>query len=51
MFTVEQFAALMHVHPNTVYRWIKDGKIKCVRIGGTIRIPDSEFPKIADPVN
>ena len=51
MFTVDEFARLMKVHVRTVKRWMAAGKIKYVKIGGTVRIPDSEFPKIQDPVN
>lgn len=36
--TVRQFAADFEVHPNTVYEWIKSGKMPCLKAGGMIRI-------------
>jgi excisionase family DNA binding protein len=31
--TVREVADFLDVHPNTVIRWIKSGKIICVRLG------------------
>ncbi len=32
MLTVKEVARLLHVHPNTLRRWSKDGRIKAYRI-------------------
>ena len=44
--TVDELAAALRIHRNTVIRWIKLGKIKCVRIGRAFRIPESEIIRI-----
>jgi len=36
--TVRQFAKEMGVHPNTVYKWIKDGHLTCLNVNHIIRI-------------
>ncbi len=38
-FTVVKFARLLGKHPNTVYEWVKSGKVPHERIGDTIYIP------------
>jgi len=43
MLTVKEVAEKMKVTKVTVYRWIKNKQIKVIRIGGTIRIPESEL--------
>ncbi|MBI2020040.1 helix-turn-helix domain-containing protein [Candidatus Daviesbacteria bacterium] len=37
-YTVEQAARTLKVHPLTVRRYIKEGKLKAYRVGGNIRI-------------
>jgi len=32
LLTVREVARLLHVHPNTLRRWSKDGRIKAYRI-------------------
>lgn len=39
--SVRQVAFILKVHPLTVRRYIKDGKLKAVRIGGNVRISES----------
>jgi len=44
--TVLQFSRDYGVHPNTVYNWIADGSLPCLKVRGTIRIrpcDDVEF--------
>jgi len=43
VLTVDQFAALVQYHPQTVWRMIQRGELKgVVRIGRSIRIKKSE---------
>ena len=39
VFTVPEYAALMHLSPATVHRQIKAGRIPVVRYGRVVRIP------------
>lgn len=38
-YTVREFAGVLHVHPRTVYRMIRSGRLAAVRAGRSIRIP------------
>ncbi len=38
---VRQVAFILKVHPLTVRRYIKEGKLKAVKIGGNVRIKES----------
>ena len=38
LYTVYQAAAVLKVHPITIRRYIKEGKLKAFRAGGNIRI-------------
>lgn len=42
-FTVEEVADLLKINKMTVYRYIKAGKIKAVKIGNDYRINKNEF--------
>lgn len=37
-YTVNQAAIVLRVHPLTIRRYIKEGKLKAYRVGGNIRI-------------
>lgn len=50
-YTVNQTAIILKVHPLTIRRYIKEGKLKAVKIGGNIRIAQSainDFTKNID---
>lgn len=40
-YTPDEFAKIVHVHPNTVRLWAREGTIPSIRMGGLIRIPAS----------
>lgn len=42
-YTINQAAIALKVHPLTVRRYIKEGKLKAVRVGGNIRITLNEL--------
>ena len=37
----------MRVEDSTAYRWARDGLVRSVRVGGTVRIPVTELERIA----
>ena len=45
--TVEQAAERLKLHPKTVLRMIRDGRLKAVRIGKAYRIADDDLDAVA----
>lgn len=44
LYTIKQVAEMFSVHPNTVRRWIKQSKLKTIKLEvGTERIAESEI--------
>lgn len=53
LFSVKQAAYILKVHPLTIRRYIKDERLKAVKVGGNVRIKESalaEFNKELVPV-
>lgn len=50
IYTVEQTAHILKVHPLSIRRYIKSGRLKALRIGGNIRIPQSEIDNFSKAV-
>ena len=38
VFTVDQFAQILDMHPRTIRRYIRDGQLKATKVGGEWRI-------------
>ncbi|MBE0408826.1 MAG: helix-turn-helix domain-containing protein [Anaerolineales bacterium] len=46
LLTVLEVAEWARVHPKTVYRWIKEGKLEAIQFGPrTFRIPEDAISK------
>jgi excisionase family DNA binding protein len=43
VYTVEQFAERLKVHPKTVLRFIRDGRLRAVKVGKSYRILRTEM--------
>jgi excisionase family DNA binding protein len=41
VYSVMELASVLHIGRNAAYALIKNGDIRCVRIGRTIRVPRS----------
>ena len=46
MKTIKETAAIFRVHERTIRNWIRDGKIRAVKIKGTVRIFDEEIERL-----
>lgn len=42
MLTVAEVAHRMHCSDRTVYRWIRKGRIRAVKVGGSYRVPPQQ---------
>ena len=50
LFSVNQVGILLKVHPLTVRRYIRDGKLRAIRIAGNIRVPKSCLDDFSEDV-
>lgn len=43
LFNVNQVAFILKVHPLTIRRYIKEGRLKATKVGGNVRIKESSL--------
>ncbi len=46
--TIEEAAKQLKIHPNTLRRYVSEGKIKAIVIGGTTRIEQNAINSLSD---
>lgn len=46
LYKQSEFAKMVGVHKNTVYRWVESGRIKSIPVGSVRMIPASEVERI-----
>jgi excisionase family DNA binding protein len=46
LLTVEEVANILRLNVRTIWRMLKDGRLKGIRLGGGWRIPKAELEKI-----
>jgi len=54
LLNVKQVAFILRVHPLSIRRYIKEKKLKAIKVGGNIRIPEEalqEFHKEVTPTS
>jgi excisionase family DNA binding protein len=53
MLTLKEVAQILHVHPNTLRRWVKDGRIQAYRIAprGDRRFKQEEIARFLAELN
>ena len=47
-WTTKDAAAFLDIGERTIFRWIKSGRIRSIKIGAKLRIPDSVVRDIAE---
>ena len=43
LFNVKQAAFILKVHPLTIRRYVKEGRLKAIRVGGNVRIKEKDL--------
>lgn len=43
LLNVRQIAYMLKVHPLTIRRYIREGRLKAVRVGGNVRVKESDL--------
>ena len=43
LLNIRQVAYILKIHPLTVRRYIKEGRLKAIRIGGNVRVKESQL--------
>jgi excisionase family DNA binding protein len=44
-YKIKEVCEMLQISRQTLYQWIKDGKIKTVKINKLVRIPEEEIKK------
>ena len=42
-YTVNEVAVKLKVHPNTIYKYIKRGELKCIQMGNVYRVFEEDL--------
>jgi excisionase family DNA binding protein len=50
MYTVMEIAKHFRVSRQAVYDWIKEGKLRAIRIGERVRVPESALREFIRPI-
>lgn len=50
MYTVQEIAKHFRISRQAVYDWIHDGKLRAVRIGERVRVPESALRDFVRPI-
>lgn len=45
LLNVRQVAFILKVHPLTIRRYLREGKLEAIKVGGNVRIKDSDLAK------
>ncbi len=45
ILTVKQVSDFLQLKPMTLYRWVKEGRIPCFKINGSVRFDEADIVK------
>lgn len=48
MLSVKEIAKKFGVHEQTVYRWIYNGKLKAIKVGGSLRVTKEQLKEFVE---
>ena len=48
IYTTEQIAQILQIHPLTVLKYIREGKLRGIKLGRIYRILESDLQKFLD---
>jgi excisionase family DNA binding protein len=48
IYTTEQVAKILQIHPLTVLKYIKDGRLKAIRLGRVYRVREAALQKFLE---
>jgi excisionase family DNA binding protein len=49
LLTLDEVAAYVRVHRNTVYRWVRTGQLPALQVGATWRVRRSDIDAMTAP--
>ena len=51
VYTIDELTEILHVTRRTIYNYIKEGKLKAVKVGKYWRITDKALDEFLTPTN
>lgn len=48
LYTVKELAILFNVDQHTIYVWIKEGRLKSIKIGRMVRVRESDLQVVIE---
>ena len=48
LYSPDEAAELLQIHPHTIRKWLRDGKIQGKKFGRVWRIPESELEAVKE---
>lgn len=50
LLTVDEVAARLKCHVHTVRRWVWSGRLRAVKVGDLVRVPEEELARLVQPI-
>ncbi len=49
-YRVREVAEMLGIHERTVWRWLREGRMRSVKVGGATLVPAAEVARLIHPV-